>query len=103
MKAVIDAATDKHLSIDEAISKGILDQAKGNYHNTLTGRLSKANSVFWLCRFLTFFSNHCSFYVNFDRTFKMEESMTVHNFRNKLFYIMKVTSALDFLSCSPFW
>ena len=55
VKAVIDAATDKHLSIDEAISKGILDQAKGNYHNTLTGRFSKASSALWLCRFVIFF------------------------------------------------
>ena len=52
---MIDAATDKHLSIDEAISKGILDQAKGNYHNTLTGRLSRVSFMLWLCRFVVDF------------------------------------------------
>ncbi len=38
VKAVIDAKTDEHLSIDKAISKGILNQAKGIYHNTMTSK-----------------------------------------------------------------
>ena len=67
VKAVIDAATDKNLSIDEAISKGILDQAKGNYHNTLTGWFSKVCFVLQLCRFVVDF---CQIVVTLCETLK---------------------------------
>ena len=43
MKAVIDAKSDEHLTIDKAISKGILNQAKGIYHNTMTSKYSVWN------------------------------------------------------------
>merc|ERR1712226_1504803 len=37
VKAVVDAKTEKELSIDEAISAGILDQKNARYKNTETG------------------------------------------------------------------
>jgi len=46
VKAVVDVNSDRQLSVQEAQSAGILDQAKGVYVNKLTGdRLSLADAL----------------------------------------------------------
>ena len=37
VKAVVDAKTDEHLSVDAAIARGILDQGNGVYNNPTDG------------------------------------------------------------------